>query len=130
MFVSHLECPKCSSSYASEEIHHLCSCGSPLLVKYDLEKVREHMSKEAVASRPPDLWRYRELLFFLVWRDVKVRYKQSVLGAAWAIIQPFFMMRRARRIPTGSLSTMAAATRYTVSVTILDDQLRSETSKE
>jgi lipopolysaccharide transport system permease protein len=39
-----------------------------------------------------ELWRYRELLFFLVWRDVKVRYKQTVLGAAWAIIQPFFTM--------------------------------------
>jgi lipopolysaccharide transport system permease protein len=34
------------------------------------------------------LWEYRELLYFLVWRDVKVRYKQTVLGAAWAIIQP------------------------------------------
>lgn len=39
-----------------------------------------------------ELWRYRELFYFLVWRDVKVRYKQSVLGAAWAIIQPFVMM--------------------------------------
>lgn len=39
-----------------------------------------------------ELWRYRELLFFLVWRDVKVRYKQTMLGAAWAIIQPFFTM--------------------------------------
>jgi threonine synthase len=62
MFVTHLECPKCSSTYASEELQQLCSCGSPLLVKYDLEKVGETMSKEAVASRPPDLWRYRELL--------------------------------------------------------------------
>ena len=35
-----------------------------------------------------ELWRYRELLFFLVWRDVKVRYKQAVLGVAWAVIQP------------------------------------------
>jgi lipopolysaccharide transport system permease protein len=35
-----------------------------------------------------ELWEYRELLFFFVWRDVKVRYKQTVLGAAWAIIQP------------------------------------------
>lgn len=35
-----------------------------------------------------DLWAYRELLFFLVWRDVKVRYKQTLLGASWAIIQP------------------------------------------
>jgi lipopolysaccharide transport system permease protein len=39
-----------------------------------------------------ELWEYRELLYFLVWRDVKVRYKQTVLGAAWAIIQPFFTM--------------------------------------
>ena len=39
-----------------------------------------------------DLWAYRELLFFLTWRDVKVRYKQTALGAAWAILQPLFMM--------------------------------------
>jgi lipopolysaccharide transport system permease protein len=39
-----------------------------------------------------DLWRYRELLFFLAWRDVKVRYKQTLLGAAWAVLQPFLTM--------------------------------------
>ena len=39
-----------------------------------------------------ELWRYRELLGFLVWRDVKVRYKQTVLGAAWAILQPLATM--------------------------------------
>jgi lipopolysaccharide transport system permease protein len=39
-----------------------------------------------------DLWEYRELLYFLVWRDIKVRYKQTVIGAAWAIIQPFMLM--------------------------------------
>ena len=39
-----------------------------------------------------DIWAYRELLFFLTWRDVKVRYKQTILGAAWAILQPLFMM--------------------------------------
>jgi len=39
-----------------------------------------------------DLWVYRELLYFLAWRDFKVRYKQTVLGAAWAIIQPLFTM--------------------------------------
>jgi lipopolysaccharide transport system permease protein len=38
------------------------------------------------------VWEYRELLYFLVWRDIKVRYKQTALGAAWAIIQPFFTM--------------------------------------
>lgn len=39
-----------------------------------------------------EVWRYRELLYFLTWRNIKVRYKQTVLGAAWAIIQPFFTM--------------------------------------
>jgi lipopolysaccharide transport system permease protein len=39
-----------------------------------------------------ELWEYRELLYFLVWRDVKVRYKQTALGASWAVIQPFFTM--------------------------------------
>jgi lipopolysaccharide transport system permease protein len=39
-----------------------------------------------------ELWRYRELLYFLVWRDVKVRYKQTVLGASWAILQPLVTM--------------------------------------
>ncbi len=39
-----------------------------------------------------DLWDYRELLYFLVWRDVKVRYKQTALGAAWAILQPLLTM--------------------------------------
>src|SRR5258705_13838439 len=39
-----------------------------------------------------ELWDYRELLYFLTWRDIKVRYKQTVLGAAWAVIQPVFMM--------------------------------------
>jgi len=49
-------------------------------------------SRGWVSLQLADLWRYRELLYFLVWRDVKVRYKQTVLGAAWAIIQPFFTM--------------------------------------
>jgi lipopolysaccharide transport system permease protein len=40
----------------------------------------------------PELWHYRELLYFLSWRDIKVRYKQTALGAAWAIIQPFLTM--------------------------------------
>lgn len=45
-----------------------------------------------VSLRLHELWEYRELLYFLTWRDIKVRYKQTVLGAAWAIIQPFFTM--------------------------------------
>lgn len=45
-----------------------------------------------VALRLHELWEYRELLFFLTWRDIKVRYKQTLLGAAWAILQPVLTM--------------------------------------
>jgi lipopolysaccharide transport system permease protein len=45
-----------------------------------------------VSLKLRELWEYRELLYFLTWRDIKVRYKQTVLGATWAIIQPLFTM--------------------------------------
>ena len=45
-----------------------------------------------VAVRPQELWDYRELFFFLTWRVIKVRYKQTALGAAWAVLQPFLTM--------------------------------------
>jgi lipopolysaccharide transport system permease protein len=54
--------------------------------------LRIRPSRGWVALRLDELWRYRELLYFLMWRDIKVRYKQTVLGAAWAIIQPVFTM--------------------------------------
>jgi len=57
-----------------------------------------------------ELWQFRELLGFLVWRDVKVRYKQTLLGAAWAVLQPAMMMvvftvffARLAKVPTGDL---------------------------
>ncbi|MCG6917999.1 MAG: ABC transporter permease [Deltaproteobacteria bacterium] len=49
-------------------------------------------SKGWISLNLLELWEYRELLYFLTWRNIKVRYKQTVLGAAWAIIQPFFTM--------------------------------------
>ncbi|MEW6577700.1 MAG: ABC transporter permease [Chloroflexota bacterium] len=54
--------------------------------------LRIEPSRGWVSLKLRELWEYRELLYFLTWRDVKVRYKQTVLGAAWAIIQPFFTM--------------------------------------
>jgi len=54
--------------------------------------LRIEPSKGWVSLKLRELWEYRELLYFLTWRDIKVRYKQTVLGAAWAIIQPFFTM--------------------------------------
>ncbi len=49
-------------------------------------------SRGWVALKLGEIWEYRELLYFLTWREVKVRYKQTALGAAWAIIQPLFTM--------------------------------------
>ncbi len=49
-------------------------------------------TKGWVSLQLKEIWRYRELLYFLIWRDVKVRYKQTALGAAWAILQPFLTM--------------------------------------
>lgn len=49
-------------------------------------------TKGWVSLRLKELWQYRELLYFLTWRDIKVRYKQTALGAAWAIIQPLMTM--------------------------------------
>lgn len=54
--------------------------------------LRIEASRGWVSLKLGELWEYRELLYFLTWRDIKVRYKQSVLGAAWAIIQPFVAM--------------------------------------
>ncbi|MGE0041804.1 MAG: ABC transporter permease [Vicinamibacterales bacterium] len=48
--------------------------------------------RRPAARLAPELWEHRELLYFMVWRDLKVRYKQTALGAAWALIQPFATM--------------------------------------
>ena len=65
------------------------------------------VATQAVINKPPlriaasrscfdiglrELWAYRELLGFFVWRDVKIRYKQTVIGVAWALLQPFLTM--------------------------------------
>jgi homopolymeric O-antigen transport system permease protein len=57
-----------------------------------LPVLRIKPSKGWVSLKLGELWQYRELLYFLIWRDVKVRYKQTALGAAWAIIQPVMTM--------------------------------------
>jgi lipopolysaccharide transport system permease protein len=62
----------------------LAAADGPLLV------IRPTPGWRAIAVG--ELWRYRELLYFLVWRDIKVRYKQTVIGAAWAILQPVCTM--------------------------------------
>jgi lipopolysaccharide transport system permease protein len=58
----------------------------------ELPFMRIQPSRGWVSLRISELWSYRELLYFQIWRDIKVRYKQTALGAAWAIIQPFMTM--------------------------------------
>ncbi len=58
----------------------------------EVSTLRIAPSKGWVPLKLSELWEYRELLYFLVWRDIKVRYKQTALGATWAIIQPFLTM--------------------------------------
>jgi lipopolysaccharide transport system permease protein len=57
-----------------------------------LPVLRIRPSRGWVSLKLGELWQYRELLYFLIWRDIKVRYKQTALGAAWAIIQPVMTM--------------------------------------
>ncbi len=54
--------------------------------------IRIRPSKDWAPVNLRDLWEFRELLYFLVWRDIKVRYKQTTLGVAWAVLQPFLTM--------------------------------------
>jgi threonine synthase len=61
-FVTHLECSETSEKYPADEVHNLSRAGKPLLVRYDLAGVKKVLSRDTLASRPPDLWRYRELL--------------------------------------------------------------------
>ena len=60
--------------------------------QFHLPTLRIAPSKGWVPLKLRELWEYRELLYFLVWRDIKVRYKQTALGATWAIIQPLLTM--------------------------------------
>src|ERR1041384_717590 len=72
--------------------------------------IRIEPSRGWVSLKLREVWEYRELLYFLSWRDVKTRYKQTALGVAWAIIQPFFTMvisslffRRVATIPSANI---------------------------
>lgn len=62
------------------------------LTKHEPHTVYIQPTRGLAALNLRDLWRYRELVFFMVWRDVKVKYKQTLLGMAWAVIQPVMTM--------------------------------------
>ena len=106
-FVTHLECAMTGEHYAADEIHNLSRAGKPLLVRYDLDGVKKALSKDALAKRPPDLWRYRELL--------PVRRVQNIvsLGETMTPLVPLpkmaaklrggeILVKDEGRLPTGS----------------------------
>jgi threonine synthase len=105
-FVTHLECAATGERHAADEVHNLSRAGKPLLVRYDLAGVKKALSKDALAARPPDLWRYRELL--------PVRRVQDIvsLGEAMTPLLPLpklnkklggdILVKDEGRLPTGS----------------------------
>jgi threonine synthase len=104
-FVTHLECGMEGDHYEADTIHGLSKAGKPLLVRYDLDGIKNTVTKEELASRPADLWRYREFL--------PVRKKENVvsLGEVHTPIIPMpklaagkgeLLVKDEGRLPTGS----------------------------
>jgi threonine synthase len=89
-FVTHLECSFTGERYAADEVHNLSRAGKPLLVRYDLAGVRSALTKEVLAGRPPDFWRYRELL--------PVRKAEDVVSLGEAITPLVRLPRIAARL--------------------------------
>ena len=89
-FVTHLECSMTGEHYPADQLHNLSRTGKPLLVRYDLDGVRRALSKDALAQRPRDLWRYRELL--------PVRRTQDIVSLGEAVTPVVAMRKLAERL--------------------------------
>ena len=109
------------------------------LTKHEPTTVYIKPSTGFTALNLRDLWLYRELVFFMVWRDIKVRYKQTILGAAWAILQPvltmlalYFLFDRVANLPTDNVPypifSYTALLPWGLFVTALNQGSRSLTS--
>jgi threonine synthase len=94
-FVTHLECSLTGERYAADEVHNLSRAGKPLLVRYDLAGVRKALSKDALAQRPPELWRYRELL--------PVRRTSDIVSLGEAMTPLVRLPRMAERLGGGEI---------------------------
>ena len=113
-FVTHLECSATGERYPADELHNLSRAGKPLLVRYDLAGVKKSLSRTALAQRPHDLWRYRELL--------PVRRVENIVSLGEAITPIVAMPKLAKkltaaeilvkdegRLPTGSFKARGLA---------------------
>ena len=109
------------------------------LVKHDPTTIYIKPSTGLTALNLCDLWVYRELVFFMIWRDIKVRYKQTLLGATWAVIQPLmtmivfnFLFGKVAKVPTDGIPypifSYTALLPWGLFVTALNQASRSLTS--
>jgi len=89
-FVTHLECSATGERYPADELHNVSRTGKPLLVRYDLAGIRHALSKSALAQRPRDLWRYRELL--------PVRRAENIVSLGEAVTPLVAMPKLAARL--------------------------------
>ncbi|MEV4625847.1 threonine synthase [Micromonospora sp. NPDC049523] len=114
MYLTHLECPRCGDTAEADQPQNLCSCGSPLLARYDLDAVAAAVKPAEFADRPADLWRYRELL------PVADPAYVTTLGEGWTpmvaaprygagIGLPGLLIKDEGLIPTGSFKARGAA---------------------
>lgn len=109
-FVSHLECSLTGERYEPNVIHGLSRKGRPLLVRYDLEGVRAHVAREAIASRPTDLWRWRELLPVQNAEDiVSLGEIETPLVPLVRAGGPNVLVKDEGRLPTGSFKARGLA---------------------
>ena len=106
-FVTHLECSATGERHPADVLHNLSRAGKPLLVRYDLAGVRRALSKEALARRPRDLWRYRELLPVRRAQDIvslgeEITPLVGMAKLAKAVGSAEILVKDEGRLPTGS----------------------------
>jgi threonine synthase len=91
--LDHLDCPRCGTRHDADQVQATCSCGSPLLARYDLRRVAGLTSPRDIAGRPADLWRYHELL------PVREAARVVSLGEGMTPLLPMPKMGRALGVP-------------------------------
>ena len=102
-FVTRLECSYTGEHYAAGEVHNLSDAGKPLLVRYDLEEVGNAVTREVIAARPANMWRWRELLPYQRSSDVvSLGEIETPLIAIPASAGPNVQFKDEGRLPTGS----------------------------
>src|SRR5262244_196124 len=94
-YVTHLECAMTDERHEADQVHNLSRAGKPLLVRYDLEGVRKALSKETLAKRAPDLWRYRELL--------PVRKTEDIVSLGETMTPIVAMPRLSKKLGAGEI---------------------------